>query len=160
MQLRSAGKLRITCGMPGAGKSTWASRQDGLVLTADIIRTQGQNPGYVFDQLYERCRAGLRAGQTVVVDTCAMRAGDRLTLRRFAVEARASAEVIVFTTPWHECKLRDHRRGAQASKVAWHEMQTRMAEAMRVIPNEPWDTRTYVPTARRISEVCWSKPVL
>jgi len=118
------------------------------------------DPAFVFERLYQRCREELRRGSIVIVDTCALRVNDRMALLRMASEARARTEVVVFTTLWHECRERDVQRGQRASGVSWDETRKRMAESLRAIPGEQWDVRTFVPYARRVSLVCWSRPML
>lgn len=152
-------KLILTCGFPGAGKSTWAAEQPYVsTVSADAYRTERiSNPAMMFPALRGRVRELLSRGQPVLVDVCALSSSERMGWWRIAIEFRARAEIVVFTTPWSECRGRDLKRGRLASSVNWSRARTQMAAALREIPREGWDRLTYVPEPRHSAVVCWSK---
>jgi len=152
-------KLILTCGFPGTGKSTWAADQPHVItVSADEYRTQRIiNPVMLFQAMRGRVRESLSRGQAVLVDACALTSHERMGWWRIAIEFRARAEIVVFTTPWGECRARDLKRGRLASSVNWSRVRTQMAAALREIPREGWDRLTYVPEPRHSAVVCWSK---
>lgn len=72
--------LVVVCGLPGVGKTTVAEtiseRVDGTLLRTDVVRKELlSDPDYteaesrlVYDELFDRARAGLERGRSVVLD--------------------------------------------------------------------------------------------
>lgn len=65
-------RLTVLCGIPGSGKSTWASAHPelGVHLTADACRTHGADPTEVMADLYATVVDRLKAGADVIIDAC------------------------------------------------------------------------------------------
>lgn len=130
-------KLIIMVGLPGSGKSTYATKyttQDRttLVSTDEIRRelygnpeTQG-NAQEVFNEAYRRIEIALRAGDTVVFDATNLKARNR---RYLINKYRPIADTIIaeyINTPIDECIMRDELR----SRTVGYEVIQRMARGM------------------------------
>lgn len=130
-------KLVIMVGLPGSGKSTYATKyttQDRttLVSTDEIRRelygnpeTQG-NAQDVFNEAYRRIEIALRAGDTVVFDATNLKARNR---RYLINKYRPIADTIIaeyINTPIDECIMRDELR----SRSVGYEVIQRMARGM------------------------------
>lgn len=103
--------LTLLCGLPAAGKSTWAARHcAALVVSADAIREQHAPAAVVFDTLYSRAAAALSAGQNVVIDACSLTRAARSRARDLARAHGAACDLVFFLTPWHVCASRDAQR--------------------------------------------------
>lgn len=154
--------LTVLCGMPGAGKSTYASRLTGVVvLSADAYRTDRATTSgdAVFPELNRSIQVSLNLHRNVVVDTCALYAGSRMRYRLMAKEAHTTCELVVFTTPWWVCQTRDEARArAQRAQPKWLHYREAMAAAMGHIYTEPWDRITWVPGPSTAARVCWGTP--
>lgn len=82
-------RVVVVCGLPGAGKTTVSEhvseRVDGRLLRTDVVRTDlFPDPEYtdaemraVYDELFDRARAAVRDGDTVVLDGTFQHAADR-----------------------------------------------------------------------------------
>lgn len=120
--------LTVLCGLPGAGKSHWAARNAAdnvLLLTADQVSA-------------EALRRALAAQQSVIVDTCALLPAGRLSLLRLGRAAGVRCHVVLFTTPWKLCELRNRIR-AQPAAIDWHVWQQREVAAFAAVKREAWD---------------------
>lgn len=130
-------KLVIMVGLPGSGKSTYATKyttQDRTTLVStDEIRgelygnpeTQG-NAQDVFNEAYRRIEIALRAGDTVVFDATNLKARNR---RYIINKFRPLADSIIaeyLNTPIEECIHRDELR----SRTVGYEVIQRMARGM------------------------------
>lgn len=130
-------KLIIMVGLPGSGKSTYATKyttkdRTTLVSTDEIRRelygnpeTQG-NAQEVFNEAYRRIEIALRAGDTVVFDATNLKARNR---RYLINKYRPIADTIIaeyINTPIDECIMRDELR----SRTVGYEVIQRMARGM------------------------------
>lgn len=130
-------KLVIMVGLPGSGKSTYATKyttQDRTtIVSTDEIRrelygnpeTQG-NAQDVFNEAYRRIEIALRAGDTVVFDATNLKTRNR---RYLINKYRPIADTIIaeyINTPIDECIMRDELR----SRTVGYEVIQRMARGM------------------------------
>lgn len=138
--------LRVLCGMPGAGKSTWAAANGGgaVVLTADSIREHGAAGAPVFHAMEARARAALVAGQDVLIDACSLTAGARSVWLAVAVQCDACTELVMLCTPGSVCMERDALR-KQRSTAAWRTVRAQAHAAVFAVQREGWHTVLYVP---------------
>jgi predicted kinase len=148
--------LTVLCGLPGAGKSTYAEqhRTRAVVLTADAIRTHGARGDQVFGRMYGELKAALAQGRDTVVDTCALRPTDRAALQTIGNAADAQCELIVFCIPWYLCHARNAARTKPAI-VDWHASRALLAKAVSSIPNEGWYRVTWIPTRLSAASFVW-----
>lgn len=143
----SARSMIVTLGIPGSGKTTWATANaaGALILSADVLRLERQpdRPRH-FAYMNNQAMAALRTGRDVVIDVCATRAEHR---RRWLVLARmtgASPRLIVMTTSHDVAAGRNAQRDypvpadVMACYVAEYET------ALIHIGSEPWDEIVHV----------------
>ncbi|MBN8614736.1 MAG: ATP-binding protein [Deltaproteobacteria bacterium] len=106
----------VLCGLPGAGKSTWAEENaqhlGAVVVTTDEIRTEHKDPKRAINAALARVRHHLKAGSSVIVDVCALRRLDRGMWRTAARVAGVPTRLVVFATDLETCRARDATRPA------------------------------------------------
>src|SRR5580704_7427132 len=141
--------LRIPClivlvGLPGSGKTTWASRngcgvvhvsQDGLI---DAITPGGFD--HVYRPVYREAedavaRAALQAGHTVIVDRTNRTRAHRERWLQIAREASCPAVAVVMTTPEALCLERNAQRDG-SSRLSEERMERMLAALEPVRPDE------------------------
>ena len=121
------GSLWLLCGIPGAGKTTWAeqkiAKDGGIHVSRDEIRFSflKENDEYfdkeneVFDEFIRQIKEGLKNGNTVYADATHLHwASRRKTLKALGLDKKENADinVIVFSTPLKICLERNsHREG-------------------------------------------------
>ncbi|WP_267640832.1 AAA family ATPase [Haloarchaeobius amylolyticus] len=98
--------LAVVCGLPGAGKTTVAEdvadRTGGTLLRTDVVRKDLlEDPDYtevesymVYEGLFERAKALLDEGETVVLDGTFQRRGDRVRAKAIARLVGARFELV------------------------------------------------------------------
>lgn len=151
--------LLVTCGFPGAGKSTWARQQhDFVTLSADGIREHDARAGALFAQLYEELRALVECGRSVIWDACCLRERDRTAPRGVLRDLNVHFELVVFATPWHVCRERDEARGARASTVNWHNARRDMSKMLQDVHHEHWQNVHWVPAPATAAQFVWCEP--
>lgn len=139
--------LTLLCGMPGAGKSTYASRvPNAVVLTADAMRLRPDvAPRRLFAELFARARKRLTEGHNVVIDVCALRREDREPWLRVARDVGADTHLVLIDTPYATCRERDAKRpAAEQAKVDWNAMYTRWSQTKRAHYAEGWGRTSIV----------------
>jgi predicted kinase len=136
--------LIILVGSPGSGKTTWARRncygtvhvsQDELV---DAITPGGFDHAYrpVYREAEDAAaRAGLRAGQTVIVDRTNRTRVHRERWIRIAREAGVPAVAVVMSTPENVCRERNAERG-HSRRLTDERMQRMLASFEPVMQDE------------------------
>jgi predicted kinase len=136
----------VLCGLPAAGKSTWAATNGhhALVLSADVIREHGAHGGTVFARMEARAREALLAGLDVVIDACSLAASQRGTWRAIATQTGARTELVFFCTPFAECMARNARRERPAI-ADWQAMRAHAQQAVYAVQREGWGAVQYVP---------------
>ena len=105
--------LTLTMGIPGAGKTTWARAQAGVRhLATDPLRTNRSiyRVAYIA-QLRRAAYAYLRAGDSVVIEACSVKAQDRAAWLRLAARAGASTRLAVVSVDLPTALARNARRG-------------------------------------------------
>lgn len=139
--------LYVMCGIPASGKSTHAATIDAdEVLSADIVRkVRGKLDLHQVGALRMLAPPRLRSGETLVIDACNTKKGDRLSWIEAARWSLAQAHLIVMDTPLEVCLARNAERGNQSvpEKIltAQHDRITRIRET---ITDEPWDAFTFI----------------
>lgn len=137
-----AGKLIMTVGLPGSGKSTWASTllangAANLVVNKDTIREQMLIKDWNHDKEKEVVRIrdfkiseALSRGWTVVSDDTNLAPKHEAALRALAKKYKADFEInTTFTTmPIEECVKRDARRGQDGGRNVGEKVIRDMAE--------------------------------
>ncbi len=139
--------LRVLCGLPGAGKTTWADINGGsfLVLSADAIRERHGNAALVFARLENEARRALCARRNVMIDACSLMASQRAVWLALACQCDARAELVLFCVPASVCRARDAARGAKRAHVAWGASCAAADLTARAVQREGWDAVLYVP---------------
>lgn len=115
-------KLYITVGIPGSGKSTWrdafvSANSNTIVVCPDSIRKEWfgdescQDKGdKVFEEAFNRVKAGLNAGKDVIFDACSQSAKRRKPLVQLAKSCGAEAHAVVFNVDLALAKDRNAKR--------------------------------------------------
>lgn len=140
-------KLIALCGLPGSGKSTWASMHiDGstLLFSSDDIREElwgdaaiQVSPKTVFNLLYSRAKYAMENGFSVIIDSTNLKAKDRKNLLRELKPYADECVIRVFATPLEECIARQKKRARKVSA----EVIERMARGKQEPTiEEGWDT--------------------
>jgi predicted kinase len=138
----------VTCGLPGAGKSTWAvSHADyAYIVSADAIRERGADGHAVFEAMELNARRALAAGIDVIVDACALDPSTRMLWQRIARELGAASRLVIFATPLSVCQARDATRALeQRAKVDWLELSRKLDRLLERVALEQWDRVTCIP---------------
>lgn len=112
-------KLIILCGLPGAGKSTWARRffDETLIISPDQIRAQlydgDYDPSYnvevfhLFHSIIDDFLA--KAPHIAVADSTALTAESREILRDIALKCNAEIHLVLFTNT-HQAREQNPQR--------------------------------------------------
>jgi predicted kinase len=130
--------LTVLCGLPGSGKSHWATEHAGsaVVLTGDSIRT-GADPGRTFDGMRAECSRLLALGRDVLIDACSLTRRSRLEWLGIASTTRAQANLVLIDTHEDECASRNRTRHDRA-RVDWAKLRKQWAETTVAVHGEPW----------------------
>lgn len=134
----SQARLTVTCGLPGSGKSTWASVQGETVLTLDSIRTAGASSSAVGAKAYATARNKLKAGRSVVIDVCALTSAERRSWLALARTLGVQTRLVFFETSPEVCRARDVARGAQASGLEPQRALAQLSAARSAVLSEGW----------------------
>lgn len=130
------GKLVITHGLPGSGKSTWAEQQVAespetrIRVNRDDIRTIRFGAKYHKQDKYDKrdesevtriqqelLREGFRKGKTVYSDDTNLNQRLLPNLIKLARDYGAEIEQEYFNVPVEECKRRNHARGKAGGRL-------------------------------------------
>lgn len=154
--------LIVLCGMPGAGKSTWAAKQHGvIVISCDAVR-EGESPIHVFAAAHDRLHTLLtctcirdfpypdcpvhsgRAAATVIFDACSLQPFARSRLLHIGRAAGARCELVFFCTPMLTCAARNALR-KQPARADWIDLRSQARLAYQATQHEGWALITYLP---------------
>lgn len=143
-----AGKMILSVGIPGCGKSTWATRlkaedpENVVVIERDQTRThlfgekyhRGNFPAKSESQVTrvndELIRKGLREGKTVIVSDTNINPRNVQTLAKTARTYGADLSFEHFDVDPQECKRRNRARGAAGGReVPDHVMDRMVSQA-------------------------------
>lgn len=109
-------------GLPGSGKSTWASTQKGYVIVdSDMIRRGNFDPK--FEELVQiekisRIRRALKEGNSVISTDPNLLPRHERALRALASRFKAEFEIKYFDVPVEECIKRDALREKKVGERA------------------------------------------
>jgi predicted kinase len=132
-------RLIVLVGLPGSGKSKWASEQSAGVLSSDAVRAlitgDAENQWanrLVFPTLRYLFAMRVKAGmEATILDATSLTPKERRAWVRTAESLGCEAEAVFFDTPLALCKSRN----ASRSRVVPEEVMDRFA-ARLVRPSE------------------------
>jgi predicted kinase len=137
-------KLYVTFGIPGSGKSTWASRhaarEHALLATTDPTRTERTNIVQHLAAMGEEINDALSQGTTVIVDACNIDTALRRRWLRIGLQHEATCILAVMATS-HHTSIANNRARPAAQQVPAQRMQTYVenySKALATAHNEPW----------------------
>lgn len=116
-------KFVMMCGIPGAGKSTYAERlakeENYIVHSSDKIREefgdvndQSKNEE-VFKLLHKRIKDDLNAGKNVIYDACQVKRKDRVAFLHEIQNISCKKICVLVATPWEYCLAQNFARDRQ-----------------------------------------------
>ena len=116
-------KFIMLCGIPGAGKSTYAehlAKEEGYIIHAsDKIRAefgdindQSRNEE-VFRLLHKRVKDDLIAGKNVIYDACQVKRKDRVAFLREIKNIQCEKICTLIATPYEYCLAQNFARDRQ-----------------------------------------------
>lgn len=146
-------KIFTLIGIPGTGKSTWASTffPAKHIVSSDAIRLELHNEVYngdkndeVFEEFYRRIEhlADLPA-RAVVADATNCKASTRLNLREIADNAGAESHLVVFTNV-KKAIYRNNLRERPVPDEAMKNFIDKYKQAVLDIFLEPYDSITWI----------------
>jgi predicted kinase len=111
----------IGIGLPASGKSTWlkafATNTSAEYISSDDVRAQLNGdaasqcrPREVWQTVYQRIEATLKAGGNLVVDATNAKQSDRQRLVSFCRPLAKEVIGVWFVTPYAVCAVRNQRR--------------------------------------------------
>lgn len=121
-------RLIITCGLPGSGKSTWASRQeDATVVSMDRIRVRTgrtrrteKDEGRVLQEAFSELREALsKKSGTVIWDGTCLDQRARSIVSRIGRNYGAAVTIASFDVPAEVAWDRNMSRGEERIPMAW-----------------------------------------
>lgn len=134
-------ELTILCGIPGSGKSTWASRQTGHVITLDWFRYNESKPEPGFWRaIASHVRAKLET-TPVIVDGCNLLPNHRARWLSVAYELDAPTRLVIVNRKLERCIEAQQKRSHPvpiAQVIEYHRRYRRFLA--RELQREPWDT--------------------
>jgi predicted kinase len=143
------GKLYIPVGIPGCGKSHWATNSDYFVVSTDAIRAtlgdvndQSKNDE-VFEKFHRRLHMVLVSDQSVVADATNLRDFARERLRDIALANNAETHLIVFQNPL-QALMRNRQRERTVPEDVMYRMVDQFERALVDISQEIYTTVTKI----------------
>lgn len=138
-------ELVVLMGPPGSGKSTYASRFP-LVATTDALRAMRAPSVDDVDAAYSAAFAtvasALRANRRVVLDTPASSPWLRRRALSLARAYRATAHLVVFTTPLDVCLARQSDRDCPVPESVVRSSHAAIQAQLDGLADEGWDSIT------------------
>lgn len=145
--------LTVTMGIPGSGKTTWATRYaqrtGALLLSTDEVRTHQRDVIACLQRIAHDAETALTEGRPVVIDACNTQTQQRRRWLRIATTTDTPAHLVVIA---HDPALA-HRRNA-ARPTGQRVPQLRLdayindwPRAIRIARREPWDDILTIPVA-------------
>lgn len=140
--------LTVLCGLPAAGKSTWARRFGGgtTVLSADGIRELKAPPAGTIEALVRAARAALSRREDVTIDACSIVKRHREAWLALAQEVGAKTLLILIDCPVEIAIARDAQRPSHQQCGAYFisRYATFWAKERETLAGESWsEVRTF-----------------
>ena len=144
--------LLVLCGIPGSGKSTFASRfiaQQGLPATTIVSSDQcralisddeenQQVSRDAFDLFHFIIYKRMLLGRFIIADSTALLANSRHRLLSQALSYQYATCLLVFSVDPAVCIQRDRARHRIVGEVIIRNLQQLLEQALRDIPGEQW----------------------
>lgn len=144
--------LLVLCGVPGCGKSTFASRfieQHGMqpttVVSSDYCRalicdddTNQQVSRDAFDLFHYIIYKRMLLGRFIIADSTALLANARHRLLAQSMNYQYTTCLLVFTVDPAICIQRDRDRHRIVGETIIRNLQQLLEQALRDIPGEQW----------------------
>lgn len=131
--------LTVTFGIPGSGKTTWARRQHGHVITLDGFRHDTDSDPFPAAVRIADRRLG--AGQDVIIDACSLNPTHRATWLRLARHHKTPTRLAVLHCHTSEAWRRQANRApdARVPRSVVYDYARRFGAQLRQAQHEPWD---------------------
>ena len=144
--------LLVLCGVPGCGKSTFASRfiaQQGLqptnIVSSDYCRAlicddedNQQVSRDAFDLFHFIIYKRMLLGRFIIADSTALLASARHRLLSQALQYQYATCLLIFTIDPAICIQRDRDRHRIVGETIIRNLQLMLEQALRDIPGEQW----------------------
>lgn len=138
----------LLCGLPGSGKSYWAREKAKLydvIISSDSIREElygdasiQEDPSKVFNIMFQRTRAALKAGRNVFYDATNIKAKHRINLLNSLKRLFPNIDYccVIIITPIDIC----HERNSERERVVPTYVIDRMLRQFEIpCENEGWN---------------------
>ncbi len=138
-------KLTVLAGLPGSGKSTWATAQalttGAAVVTVDDIRVGNADPASTINRARRRAAATLSAGADLIVDSCNVHAQVRRSWLNVGRAAGARCVLLFIDTPVALCRSRNQQRpvGERVSAETYDRYLLAAQSTLAAVASEDWD---------------------
>jgi predicted kinase len=135
MKSKPKGKIVLTVGMPGAGKSTYFARRNIHPLSTDTLRLwllddetdQSQQP-LIFRTLRHLLRIRLLLGRPLnYIDATNLTREERSVYCRMAAQYNYRIEAIFFDIPLEICRQRNRNRARAVPEDAMEKMAAKLS---------------------------------
>ena len=110
-------KLHILIGLPGSGKSTWASEDNAIILSSDAYREKllsnindQSNNKLIFDTLQKDTITFLKEGKDVIYDATNINRKNRKKVLNAVKDINCIKIAELFMVPVEICKYRNNQR--------------------------------------------------
>jgi predicted kinase len=154
--------LTVLMGTPGAGKTTWSTRNQHpaqLLCSTDRIRldqlTDRATVAYI-ESLRVRARRALTRGHDVLVDACNTRRSERTRWRDLANQCHAGTHLVVLhadlATVLEVQRTRDQPVAPDRMRLYHRQLQ----QSLTTIAGEGWDRITHVQRTELDSDRRWT----